>query len=301
VTAPSTLGAVVTREAGTNRISTAIAVSQASFPDPGSAGAAVVTCDDGFADALTGTPLAVAKDAPILLTDPSALDAATQAEIQRVLSPGGTVYLLGGTGSVSPAVATTISALGYQVVRYAGPDRYATAVAIANALGDPTTILLADGTTYPDALSAGSAAAKAGGAVLLTDGTTIPTETAAYLAAHPSDTVYAVGGPALAADPTAAALSGPDRYATAVAVADQFFPKPATVGLASGADYPDALTGGAATGLAGAPLLLTDPDTLSPETSAYLQSVAPTLTAVDVYGGPAAIDNTVITAAEQTG
>ena len=73
------------------------------------------------------------------------------------------------------------------------------------------------------------------------------------------------------------------------------------MGLASCADYPDVLTGGAAAGLAGAALLLTNPTSLPPETSGYLQSVAATLRSIDVYGGPAAINHAVITAAEQTG
>jgi len=296
-TAPPTL----TRLAGADRIGTAIAVSQAMFPNPGSAGAVVLTRADDFPDALAGAPLAAARKAPILLTGPTALDPATRAELQRALPGGGTVYLLGGGAALSPAVAATVTGLGYKIVRYAGADRYATAVAIAGALGNPATVLLADGTNFADSLSAGTAAAAAGGAVLFTDGRVMAPATGFYLEAHATDTLDAVGGPAVAAAHNATAFAGADRYATAVAVAERFFPKPATVGLASGVDFPDALSGGPASAAQHAPMLLTDPTNLSAATAAYLQSVDATLTTIDVYGGPGAVSDAVITAADQGG
>src|SRR5579884_1700253 len=85
----------VTRLSGADRIATAIAVSTNAFPSH--ATAAVLARSDDFADALAGTPLAVAKNAPLLLTPPTTLDARVSAELQRVVPAGGTVYLLGGT------------------------------------------------------------------------------------------------------------------------------------------------------------------------------------------------------------
>jgi len=298
-TAPSTVGVTATRVAGRNRVATAIAVSQTTFPSPGSAGAVVLARGDTFPDALAGAPLAAARHAPILLTPPGSLDRAVQTEIQRVLPSGGTVYLLGGTDALNPAVAQTITGLDYKVVRYAGADRYGTATAVAAALGNPTTVLLADGTAFADALSAGAAAAEAGGAVLLTNGPTMDPTTAAWLAANRPGTVYAVGGRAAAADPDATPVAGADRYATSVAVAEQFFPSPTTVGLASGADWPDALTGSAAAALGGFPVVLTNPTALSAATLAYLGSISSTLTTVDVYGGTGAISPAVVAAASQ--
>ena len=102
------------------------------------------------------------------------LTPATTAEIQRVLPAGGTVYILGGTTAVPASVATTLTGLGFVVTRLSGADRYATAVAVAGAIGNPGTVLLATGTNFPDALSAGPAAAHLGGAVLLTNGSTLP-------------------------------------------------------------------------------------------------------------------------------
>ena len=95
----------VTRLAGSTRIGTAIAVSQASFPAAGSASAAVLANDANFADALSGTPLALAKGGPLLVTGTDGLDPNVAAELQRTLRPGAPVQLLGGVAALNEAVS----------------------------------------------------------------------------------------------------------------------------------------------------------------------------------------------------
>src|SRR5664279_2907372 len=202
------------RLSGSDRFGTAVAVSKAEFPT-GGAGAVVLARGDDYPDALVGAPLAAARNAPLLLTSGSSLPAAIKAEIQRVLAPGKTVYVLGGSSAVPASIETELTGLGYVVTRYSGANRFATAVKVADALGDPGVVLLATGTNFPDALAAGVAAVKAGGVVLLTNGSTLPAETSAYLSAHPG-TVYAIGGPAAAADPAATAIVGADRFDTSI-------------------------------------------------------------------------------------
>ena len=90
------------------------------------------------------------------------------------------------------------------------------------------------------------------------NGASLPAVTAAYLTAHPG-TVYAVGGPAAKADPTATAIVGVDRYATAADLATRFFAAPTLVGVATGVSFPDALSGGAQLARVDAPLLLATP------------------------------------------
>jgi putative cell wall-binding protein len=283
--------ASVGRVSGIDRIATAVAVSQDSFP-AGNAGAVVLARGDDYPDALVGGPLAAAKNAPLLLTEGSTLPVATATELKRVLPAGGTVYVLGGTSAVPATVASQLTALGYSVVRYSGADRYATAVAVAKALGSPTTVLLATGTNFPDALAAGPAAAHVHGAILLTNGSTVPTETATYLAgAH---TTYAIGGPAAAAVPSATAILGSDRYATAAAVATKFFPSSTVVGVATGAGFPDALAGGAQLALMGAPLLLSSQASVPTSTSNYLNADHSVLTNVYVYGGTVALGTSIV-------
>jgi putative cell wall-binding protein len=285
--------AQVGRVAGSDRYATAVAASQAQFPN-GGADAVVLARGDMYPDALVGVPLAAAKNAPLLLTTGPQLPTVTANEIKRVLNNGGTVYILGGIDAVPASVVTQLESLGYQVTRYQGADRYATAVAVADALGDPGTVMLATGLNFPDANAAGVAAAKAGGVVLLTAGPMLPAATSAYLSAH-ATTVYAIGGPAAVADPDATALAGSDRYATAVEVAEQFFSNPSTLGVSTGMNFPDALSGGALLASVGAPMLLTETTTLPNSVATYLKSVHATVNTAHVFGGTAAVSDSVQT------
>jgi len=292
---------------GTDAIGTSIAVSQQEFPTGGSAQAVVLARSDFFSDALAGGPLAAEKGGPLLITPgaplASSLDLRVLAEIQRVLPHGDTVYILGGDLALSPNIDTTLEGLGYQVVREAGADEYATAVDIAEAEGNPTTIFEATGLSFYDALSAVPAAIEEHAAILLTDGTTQAPETAAYLAQHPGDTRYAIGGPlaAAGADPTATAVYGQDLYATSAAVATRFFPNPSIFGAATSADFPDALGGGVfmATDGRDGPLLLVNLITPLPaEITPYLATLA-TGTHGYVFGGPLAVGPDVLTALQE--
>ncbi|GEM_PF-1091121 len=287
---------------GTDAIGTSIAVSQAEFPTPGSAQAVVLARSDFFSDALAGGPLATAVDGPLLITPGAPLsptiDPRVQAEIQRVLPVGGTVYVLGGPLAIAPTVDLTLQSLGYMTKRLAGANEYATAVAIAEQLGNPSTIFEATGLNFSDALSAVPAAAAAHGAILLTDGTVQAPETAAYLAAHPGDTRFAIGGPlaAAGADPTATAIYGQDLYGTSAAVATNFFPHAQRFGAATGISFPDALSGGAFMGrpAVDGPLLLVQPSgPLPPAIASYLAQDAPSLSQGFLFGGPLAVGDDV--------
>jgi hypothetical protein len=68
----------------------------------------------------------------------------------------------------------------------------------------------------------------------------------------------------------ATAVVGTDRYDTGAKVATQFVNPPTAFGVASGANFPDALARGATMGLVDGPLLLTDPTTLPAATQAYV-------------------------------
>jgi putative cell wall-binding protein len=290
--------AMLTREGGSDRVATAIAVSKATYA-AGSAGAVVLARQDRYPDALSGGPLAVAENAPLLLTRPHRLDAATRAEIRRVLPEGGTVYLLGGTAALSDAVAAAVEDLGDAVRRVGGANRYQTAVDIAGLLSNPKAIFVGTGLDFADALAASAAAAHTHGVVVLTHGDRMNKATAAYLAAHPHTTSYAIGGPAAAADPQAAGIVGADRYQTAAKTASTLFTNPKTVGLATGQAFPDALTAVGQLGQLEAPILLTRPNTLPTATAHYLSAHNAGLESIDVYGGPAAVSDQVAAAAKQ--
>jgi hypothetical protein len=275
----------VTRLAGGDRIATAIAISQNTFPTAGSAKAVVLTAAYNFPDALAGAPLAAVKDGPVLLTAPGLLTPATLTEIQRVAPTGSTVYILGGPAAIATTIDSSLMAANYNPVRIAGVDRYDTSVKIAEALGSPTTVLLATGDIFADALSAGPAAASVHGAVLLTNGIILPPTVATYLSGLASPTVYDVGSAAGVAYPSGTLLAGGDRFATSALVAEKFFASPTVVGVATGANFPDALAGAGAMGIKGGPVLLSDPFILPSADALYLTNQRATITGAFLFGG----------------
>lgn len=286
----ATAATAAVRLGGADRIDTAILISQNEYP-PDGASAIVLARSDDFPDALAGTPLAVAKHAPILLTPPTSLDSRTAAEMARVAPAGATVYVLGGTGAISATVASQISRLGFHVLRYGGANRYGTAAAIAAALPGRTTAFLATGITYSYGLLAGVAAAQNTGVVLLTTDTSMPAETKQYLAAHPLAEV-AVGRGAATAAPTALAVVDSDQYTTATLLAREFLPEASSVAMASGATFPDALAGGAHIAAHGGALLLSPPTVIPSTVSQYVADHAD-VTGAYIYGGPGAISSAV--------
>jgi len=301
---PPPPGLPVQRIYGQDAIGTSLAISLTEFPAPGSANAVVLARSDFFADALAGGPLAARVGGPLLSTpgasQSASLDPRVQAEIQRVLPVGGTVYILGGNLALSPSIDSFLQSKGYLTQRVAGANQYATAVDIAGQLGNPSTIFEATGLSFQDALSAVPAAIVKGGAILLTDGSTQAPETAAYLAAHPHDIRYAIGGPlaALGADPGASPVYGQDLYGTSAAVAVTFFPNATTFGAATGLNFPDALAGGVLMGTAGrmGPMLLVEPSVPLPPTIASYLVGDPRLSSGYLFGGPLAVGNDVMAA-----
>ncbi|NUP48423.1 MAG: cell wall-binding repeat-containing protein [Catenulispora sp.] len=312
----------VDRVGGADRIGTAIWASRWAFDGAGQPGrraaTAVLARSDTFPDALTGTALATQTGGPLLLTPGHALDPGVGAELTRILPAGATVYLLGGPDALSPAVADAVRALGFTPARLGGADRSAPAAAVATAIAGPhpTSVLLATGADFPDALTAGVAAgqqryqASGGGVVLLTDGRTMPPATRAYLDAltQPRPAVYAVGGPAATALRSAypqwtdtVPLVGADRYGTAAAVATSalygtgappiFGPgtgtRYTTAAVATGLNFPDALSAGALAGSRNGPLLLAGPDGLTAQEIGIL--TAAHVSGIVVAGGPAAV------------
>ncbi|GAA1968871.1 cell wall-binding repeat-containing protein [Catenulispora subtropica] len=300
------------RLGGQDRILSAIATADFAFGDGRpKAAVAVIARSDGYADALAGNALAAQKRGPLLLTGSDSLDPRVAQELGRVLPQGSVVYVLGGTSAVSKHTEDQLRAAGYVVNRIGGMNRFQTATGIARAISSqPHTVMVATGTNFPDALAAGAAAAQdpAGGVVVLTSDSAMPAETAEYLRAlNPATTaVYSVGGQATSAMAAIPALSGhytplrgADRYATTLAVASNktLFPHPATVGLATGANYPDALAGGAFVGLMHGPILLSDGGSVPAGELGWLHGQGTGIGTLAVFGGPAAVPDSALKAA----
>jgi len=212
-------------------------------------------------------------------------------------------YAFAGDPNRTPGGGPTT---GPEMQRLSGGDRYATAAAVSAASFVPGVAVayVATGANFPDALAAGAAAAERGGPVLLVTGSNVPASTAAELARLRPGTIKVVGGPSVVSDGVldtlrgyatsgvAQRLAGANRYATAAAVsADTFAPNGAVAYVATGANFPDALAGVPAAGLAGAPILLTAPDGIPGDTAAELSRLRPGR--IVVLGGPGVVSDGV--------
>ena len=208
------------------------------------------------------------------------------------------------------ATASQTAATAYTTSRLSGPNRYATSVAISkgNFAAPQQYVVVASGLNFPDALGAGPFASLLQAPLLLVPTTgTLPSVVAAELDRLKTQDVIVVGGPSSVSSSMVAQLekhttgkvgyqiSGKNRYDTAAQLTEGF--DPALTGvpvyLSSGTTFPDALGGGAAAGLSGGVLLLTNPTKLPAETAAALKRVKPTK--VIALGGTSSISGTVLT------
>jgi putative cell wall-binding protein len=302
------VGSGASRLAGDDRHGTAERLSRENFPTDGSAKAVLLARSDGFADALASASMAVLEDAPVLLTAAADLPPSVLEEIQRALAPDGTVYVLGGEGAIASTVVDSLTAAGYQVVRIAGSDRLDTAVQIANFLVDSGVeideVVVANGSTFPDALSGAAFAAAFDAPVLLTGSDALDPRVEDFLARIGADAeVFVTGGVAAVSDAVVAEiaalglevtrLAGDDRFETSAEVAETLFPLATSVVLATGHNFPDALAGAAHAGRLDAPVLLVG-DTLPDPVREYLTERAGQITRLYVLGGDAAVSDAVL-------
>jgi putative cell wall-binding protein len=276
--------------ASNDPVNGAIDIARAAFPAAGSAGHAVITRSDVFADAMAGGPLA-GTHGPLLLTGSGGLDARVRTELERVLAPGGTVYVLGGTQALSPEVVDDLQRT-WPVERIGGAERTATAASVAArvlARSGSSTVMLARSEApagvqpWADALAGGAYGAKAGVPVLLTPGTALTAATRDALAGVTRTIV--LGGTLAISDevagevPDPVRVSGQDRSGTAAAIAERLWGR--TTGrdgdlLILGPGYREGawtmtLSAAPLAARNDAPLLLANAGTLPPETRRHLE------------------------------
>lgn len=291
--------ALVERLAGADRYATAAAISAATFAPR--VPVAFIGTGLAFPDSLAAGSPAGRLRVPILLTPPAALAPATRGELVR-LSPG-RIVVLGGLSAVSAGVERELAPYTTGgVSRIAGADRFATAARISAAYFAPgaPVAYIATGRSFPDALSAGAAAARLGGPVLLVEQAAIPAVVRAELIRLAPKRIVVAGGPASVGDAVVAALrsfttggvtrqAGADRYATAAAVSAAAFGRDSglTVHIASGSGFADAVAGVPAAAAAGGPVLLTARGGLPGATAVELRRLDPIR--VRLLGGEAVI------------
>jgi putative cell wall-binding protein len=229
------------------------------------------------------------------------------AEI-KALNPTN-IILLGSTPSISASQETAFKKAGYSVTRYGGANRYETAQIIGNAveaLGGSKTAVLVTGVNYPDALSMGTIAGMNKMPIIFSTATGLPTETSSFISANSITAVISVGYTAMNAPIVSATqsavgaanityITGADRYATSLAIATKYksgFANGVTV--ATGANFPDALTGAVLAAKMKYPVLLVNPATgASAGATSYVKGLGSS-GIVYVYGSAATLSDTTV-------
>lgn len=253
---------------GKDRYATAVAVSQAAFPD--TTDVVYVASGKQFPDALSAGAVAVHEGGALLVTEPDRLLPGVRAEISR-LAPE-RIVIVGGTSALSAAVERSLKPLAKSVTRLGGADRYATSRLLAEKTftGPVENLYLATGRDFPDALSAVPAAARADSPVLLVDGRagSLDAASTALIKKLAPKTATIVGGNSAVADrlerdvkavvPSTERKAGTNRYETSADVGMSWDSAPHAY-AATGADFPDALTGAVLAGMKGEPLFLIQP------------------------------------------
>ena len=218
-----------------------------------------------FPDSLAAAPLSSYLDAPILLQQTNDLAEANIEELKRLKATN--VIIVGGSGAVSKTVENEVKQLGIHTLRLSGKDRYATAIAINNAIPFATEeAMIVSGEDFPDALSIAPFAGRYDYPVLFVQKNKAPDIVKSYLSSKGIHHAFAIGGTGVMSNEMMASLktpynriSGKDRYATNYKVIKQFGLEEEALYFATGTNFPDALVGGALASKLESSVILTHP------------------------------------------
>jgi putative cell wall-binding protein len=227
------------------------------------------------------------------------------------------VFLCGAL-AVGGGVLAAQSASGtssFILTRLSGSDRYATSATVAEeAFPTATTVILATGANYPDALAASFLAGNANAPILLTTpDLPLSSSTTTALTVMKTKNVIILGGTSAvsAAEQTQLSqtassaggtlsvvrASGATRYDTMEAIDTAAgttvgtFNGVKTAFIATGTNFPDALGAGPVAYAEKFPIILTDPNSLSPQAQATLTDLG--IKQVLILGGSGAVSAAV--------
>jgi putative cell wall-binding protein/Tol biopolymer transport system component len=298
-------GPRVERIGGADRFAVSAAVSAATFP----AGVPVAYIASGavFSDALSGSAAAGVQGGPVLLVGKDSLPDAIAAELAR-LKPA-RIVVLGGLATIGAGVESALAAFGAPVSRIAGADRFAVSASVSEHVFAPgiQIAFVASGAVFPDALSGSAAAGLLGGPVLLIQKDAVPAQVAAELDRLQPKNIVVLGGANTISAAAVAQLGshasvvrridGADRFEVSANVVQDAFTQPDVVYVASGAVFPDALSGSATAIADRSPVLLVTKDAVPSAVATQLERLDPYR--IVLLGGPNTISDTVKDALEK--
>jgi putative cell wall-binding protein len=263
------------RLSGANRYTTSADISKEGWTQSTTV---IIATGRGYADALAASSLAKLKNAPILLTQASALNANVITEIKRLKASQ--AILVGGTGVIGNGVENQLKSLNVGITRVNGTDRYDTSRKVAEMVGVNNGIIMATGLDYPDALSIAPISGIKAIPILLTPKDSMNLGVEQFIKSKGVPVSYIVGGTGVICSAIASSLphnnrlGGSNRYETNLIINKKFendlnFD---TIYLATGSDFPDAVAGSALAAKNNAPIFLVGNDSISSEIISFLIS-----------------------------
>jgi len=210
---------------------------------------------------------------------------------------------VGGATVIPEATFQHLNVCVPGATRLAGSNRYATARAVIGMESvSGGTVYVAQGQTFADALPAGAAANAAGSALVLVKPGSVPGPSQAALDAINPDRIVLVGGTMVVSESVESALrsrygdvvrvSGPNRYATAVAVSKYQYPTEAgAVIIATGDGFIDALASAPLAAYKQAPLLLVPKQSVPSDVMSEIRRLKPQ--EIFIIGGTAVVSDEV--------
>ncbi|HBH3650950.1 TPA: cell wall-binding repeat-containing protein [Clostridioides difficile] len=213
---------------GSGRWETAIKISQAGWKKSENA---VLVNDNSIADALSATPFAKAKDAPILLTQSNELDSRTKAELKRLGVKN--VYLIGGSIAIGSNVEKQLDAENINFERISGNSRYETSLKLAEKLDKENSIskiVVVNGEKgLADAVSVGAIAAQENMPIILSDSDNGTEVADNFIDSKDIAKSYVIGGTYSISNsverslPNATRIAGSSRSETNAKIIEEFY------------------------------------------------------------------------------
>ena len=291
----------VQRISGENRVQTAIEVSKKMFKE--GTNKVVFANQDNYSDVLTAAPFAKANNASLLYVSSNSISKEVMSEIARLKAKE--ITIIGGEKSVDEGLKKELEKRNFKVDRLSGADRYKTSAQIAAKLIDDktTTLEIASGENYADALSLNNAAEKDKAPILLVRVNAIDKSVEDVIKSSKASLINIAGREKSVSESTKAnikkisnatvnRIGGADRYETSILLAKYSGAKEVVV-VASGENFADALVAAPFSAKQKGAILLTNKDKLGQNAEQFIKDTK--FNKSYVIGGEKSVSEDVIT------
>lgn len=269
----------VQRISGEDREQTAIEVSKKMFEE--GTNKVVLANKYNYSDVLTAAPFAKANNASLLYISSNSISKEVMSEIARLKAKE--ITIIGGEKSVNEGLKKELEKRNFKVERLSGADRYKTSAQIASKLitDKTTTLEIASGENYADALSLNNAAEKDKAPILLVRVNAIDKSVEDVIKSSKASLINIAGREKSVSENTKAnikkiskatinRIGGTDRYETSILLAKYSGAKEVVV-VASGEDFADALVAAPFSAQQKGAILLTNKDKLSDNAEKFIK------------------------------